>query len=75
MLRVTEMWPFFAGAPYVLGSEHNNVPLWYAIRRQVKPGPTQSIFQSTVDVTNIEDYTLAVHVGLRTGGDDLHDQP
>lgn len=63
----------FAGAPYVLGSEHNNVPLWYAIRRQVKPGPTQSIFQSTVDVTNIEDYTRAVHVGLRTGGDDLHD--
>ncbi|NQU50912.1 MAG: FAD-dependent oxidoreductase [Bacteroidetes bacterium] len=63
----------FAGAPFVLGSEHNNVPLWYAIRRQVKPGPTESIFQSTVDVTNIEDYTRSVHVGLRTGGNKLHD--
>jgi flavin-dependent dehydrogenase len=63
----------FAGAPFVLGSEHNHVPLWYAIRMQPEPGPTQSIFQSTVDVTNIEDYTRSVHVGLRTGGDKLHD--
>jgi len=63
----------FGGAPYVLGSEQNNVPLWYALRRQSKPGPTGSIFQSTVDVTNIEDYTRSVHVGLRTGGDELHD--
>lgn len=63
----------FAGAPFVFGSEHNNVPLWYALRRQAKPGPTQSIFESTVDVTNIEDYTRSVHVGLRTGGDKLHD--
>lgn len=63
----------FAGAPFVLGSEHNNVPLWYANRRQAAPGPTLSIFQSTVDVTNIEDYTRSVHVGLRTGGDKLHD--
>ena len=63
----------FAGAPYFIGSEHNHVPLWYAIRRQTKPGPTQSIFESTVDVTNIEDYTRSVHVGLRTGGVELHD--
>jgi len=63
----------FAGAPFVLGSEHNRVLLWYATRRQVKPGPTQSVFQSTVDVSNIEDYTRSVLVGLRTGGDDLHD--
>jgi hypothetical protein len=63
----------FAGAPFVFGSEHNNVPLWYALRRQVEPGPTQSIFESTVDVTNIEDYSRSVHVGLRTGGDHLHD--
>ena len=63
----------FGGAPYVLGSEHNRVPLWYAIRRQHEPGPTQSIFQSAVDVTNIEDYTRCVHVGLRTGGNNLHD--
>lgn len=63
----------FAGAPFVLGSEQDNVPLWYALRRQVKPGPTDSVFKSTVDVTNIEDYTRSVHVGLRTGGDELHD--
>jgi len=63
----------FAGAPFVFGSEQNNVPLWYALRRQSKPGPSQSIFQSTVDVTNIEDYTRSVHVGLRTGGEELHD--
>jgi flavin-dependent dehydrogenase len=63
----------FAGAPIVFGSEHNNVPLWYALRRQALPGPTKSVFQSTVDVTNIEDYTRSVHVGLRTGEDDSHD--
>jgi hypothetical protein len=63
----------FAGAPFVFGSEHNNVPLWYALRRQVEPGPTESIFESTVDVSNIEDYSRSVHVGLRTGGDHLHD--
>ncbi|NND05651.1 MAG: FAD-dependent oxidoreductase [Saprospiraceae bacterium] len=63
----------FAGAPYFIGSEHNSVPLWYAIRRQVKPGPTRSIFQSTVDVTNIEDYTRSVHVGLRSGEEYVHD--
>ncbi len=63
----------FAGAPYFFGSEYNHVPLWYALRRQSKPGPTISIFESTVDVTNIEDYTRSVHVGLRTGGKDLHD--
>ncbi|MDG2254813.1 MAG: FAD-dependent oxidoreductase [Opitutaceae bacterium] len=63
----------FSGAPFVFGSKHNRVPLWYAIRRQNKPGPTASIFESSVDVTNVEDYTRAVHVGLRTGGDKLHD--
>jgi hypothetical protein len=63
----------FTGAPFVFGSEYNNVPLWYALRRQAVPGPTKSAFQSTVDVTNIEDYTRSVHVGLRTGGDELHD--
>ena len=63
----------FAGAPFVFGSEYNKVPLWYALRSQAEPGPTKSVFQSTVDVTNIEDYTRSVHVGLRTGGEDLHD--
>ena len=58
----------FAGAPFIFGSEHNNVPLWYAIRRQAEPGPTYSVFNSTVDVTNIEDYTRCAHVGLRTTG-------
>jgi len=63
----------FAGASFVFGSEQNNVPLWYALRRQTKPGPTRSVFQSTVDVTNIEDYTRSVHVGLRTGKGKIHD--
>jgi flavin-dependent dehydrogenase len=63
----------FSGASFVLGSDHNQVPIWYAMRRQPKPGPTQSVFQSTVDVTNIEDYTRSVHVGLRSGGNNLHD--
>jgi flavin-dependent dehydrogenase len=63
----------FAGASYVFGSKQNNVPLWYALRRQQKPGPTSSVFQSTVDVTNIEDYTRSVHVGLRTGKGEIHD--
>ena len=63
----------FAGAPYVFGSEHDRVPLWYALRKQKKPGPSLSAFESTVDVTNVEDYTRSVHVGVRTGGDSLHD--
>ena len=63
----------FAGAPYVFGSEHDRVPLWYALRKQKVPGPSISAFESTVDVTNVEDYTRSVHVGVRTGGDSLHD--
>jgi len=63
----------FAGAPYVFGSEHDQVPLWYALRKQKEPGPSLSAFESTVDVTNVEDYTRSVHVGVRTGGDSLHD--
>ena len=63
----------FAGAPYVFGSEQDRVPLWYALRKQKAPGPSLSAFESTVDVTNVEDYTRSVHVGLRTGGDNLHD--
>ncbi|MFY0652445.1 MAG: FAD-dependent oxidoreductase [Cyclobacteriaceae bacterium] len=63
----------FAGAPYVFGSEHDQVPLWYALRKQKAPGPSLSAFESTVDVTNVEDYTRSVHVGVRTGGDNLHD--
>lgn len=56
----------FAGAPFVLGSSRDNVPLWYALCKFDQPGITGTSFQSTVDATNIQDYTRSVHVGMRT---------
>jgi len=62
----------FAGAPFVFGSSGESVPMWCALCKTTNPGITQTSFQSTVDVSNIHDYTRAVMVGLRSGSN-LHD--
>ena len=55
----------FAGAPFVLGSSRDHVPLWYTLTKQIKPGFTKSGFQNIVDITNIHDYTRSAQTGLR----------
>jgi ribulose 1,5-bisphosphate synthetase/thiazole synthase len=62
----------FAGAEYTYGSTRDHVVMWYSLAQFVKPGRTQNNFTSMVDVSNIEDYTRAIIVGRRRGGD-LHD--
>ena len=57
----------FAGAPFVLGSSRDHVPLWYTLCKQLTPGITRTGFQNIVDITNIHDYTRSVQVGLRIG--------
>ena len=62
----------FAGVDFVYGSARDNVPMWYALCKSDNPGITITSFQSTVDITNIHDYTRSVMVGMRSGGK-LHD--
>lgn len=62
----------FAGADFVYGSARDHVPMWYALCKLATPGITITSFQSTIDITNIHDYTRSVMVGMRSGGK-LHD--
>jgi ribulose 1,5-bisphosphate synthetase/thiazole synthase len=62
----------FAGADFVYGSARDHVPMWCALCKLATPGITITSFQSTVDITNIHDYTRSVMVGMRSGGK-LHD--
>jgi flavin-dependent dehydrogenase len=62
----------FAGADFVYGSARDHVPMWYALCKLDTPGVTITSFQSTIDITNIHDYTRSVMVGMRSGGK-LHD--
>jgi flavin-dependent dehydrogenase len=62
----------FAGADFVYGSARDHVPMWYALCKVDVPGITITSFQSTIDVTNIHDYSRSVMVGMRSGGR-LHD--
>lgn len=64
--------PAFAGAKYIYGSARDNVPMWFALAQFVKPGLNRNSFTSTVDVSNIEDYTRAILAGRRRGTD-CHD--
>ena len=57
----------FAGAPFVLGSSRDHVPLWFTLCKQITPGITSTGFQNIVDITNIHDYTRSVQTGLRIG--------
>jgi len=55
----------FAGAPFVLGSSRDHVPLWFTLCKQITPGITRTGFHNIVDITNIHDYTRSVQTGLR----------
>lgn len=59
----------FAGAEFVYGSARDRVVMWFSLNQQKRPGRTQGNFTSMVDVSNIEDYTRAILVGRRRGGD------
>ncbi|UCC22494.1 MAG: FAD-dependent oxidoreductase, partial [Planctomycetota bacterium] len=58
----------FAGADFVYGSARDSVPMWYALCKLATPGITITSFQSTIDITNMHDYTRSVMVGMRTNG-------
>ena len=58
----------FAGAPTVLGSERDHLPMWYALPQYRAPGNASTTFESTVDVSNVRDYTRAILMGRRRGG-------
>ncbi len=64
----------FAGAKFLYGNERDHATMWYALAQFTRPGLTRNHFTSTVDVSNIEDYTRAILAGRRRGGKgDMHD--
>ncbi len=62
----------FAGAESIYGNASDHVTMWYSLAQFATPGRTRNNFTSMVDVSNIEDYTRAVLVGRRRGGE-CHD--
>jgi flavin-dependent dehydrogenase len=50
----------FAGAQFVYGSVRDHSVMWYVLAQLFKPGRGRNHFTSTVDVSNIEDYTRAI---------------
>jgi hypothetical protein len=65
----------FAGAAFTYGGERDHSTMWYALAQFARPGLTRNHFTSTVDVSNIEDYTRAILAGRRRGseGGAMHD--
>jgi hypothetical protein len=61
----------FAGAPTVYGSTRDRLPLWYSLAQFARPGLTRNNFTSSVDVSNVNDYTRAILAGRRRG--ECHD--
>jgi len=62
----------FAGAEYVYGSARDHLAMWYSIAQFARPGRSRNNFTSTVDVSNVEDYTRAILAGRRRG-ENCHD--
>lgn len=58
----------FAGAAFHYGSARDHRVMWYSLAQFARPGLTQNNFTSTVDVSNIEDYTRAILAGRRRTG-------
>jgi flavin-dependent dehydrogenase len=54
-----------AGARFVYGSERDGLVMWYSLAPLVKPGRPRNNFTSTVDVTDVKDYTRAILAGRR----------
>ncbi len=61
-----------AGADYTYGSDRDHAVMWYSLAQFATPGRTRNNFTSTVDVSNVEDYTRAILAGRRRG-DNCHD--
>jgi hypothetical protein len=57
----------FAGAECTYGSARDHAAMWYSLAQIAAPGRTRNNFTSTVDVSNIEDYTRAILAGRRRG--------
>ena len=57
----------FAGAQFVYGSVRDHSVMWYVLAQWFKPGRGRNHFTSTVDVSNIEDYTRAILSERRRG--------
>ena len=62
----------FAGAEFTYGAERTHSVMWYSLAQYASPGLIRNNFTSTVDVSNIEDYTRAILAGRRRG-DGTHD--
>ena len=62
----------FAGARFTYGAERTHSVMWYSLAQYASPGLIRNNFTSTVDVSNIEDYTRAILAGRRRG-DATHD--
>jgi glycine/D-amino acid oxidase-like deaminating enzyme len=54
-----------AGAEFIYGSSRDRIPMWYSMAPLIKPGKPQNNFTSTVDVSNVEDYTRAILAARR----------
>ncbi len=57
----------FAGAEFTYGAARDHVTMWYSLGQFTHPGVTRNNFTSTVDVSNVEDYTRAILAGRRRG--------
>ena len=57
----------FAGAEFSYGSVRDHLTMWYSLGNFTRPGVTRNNFTSTVDVSNVEDYTRAILAGRRRG--------
>jgi ribulose 1,5-bisphosphate synthetase/thiazole synthase len=62
----------FAGATFTYGAERTHSVMWYSLAQYASPGLIRNNFTSTVDISNIEDYTRAILAGRRRG-DSTHD--
>ncbi|MBK8021401.1 MAG: FAD-dependent oxidoreductase [Chloroflexi bacterium] len=57
-----------AGANYVYGSQRDHLTMWYSLAQFARPGLTRNNFTSTVEVSNVLDYTRTVLAGRRRNG-------
>ena len=57
----------FAGARFTFGAVRDHYPMWYNLAEYTTPTESRWHFAHTVDVTNIEDCTLAFLISRRGG--------
>ncbi len=62
----------FAGAGFVYGVERDYSTMWCSLAQFTTPARTRNNFTSSVEISNVEDYTRAILAGRRRGTD-VHD--